>query len=152
METIKTLDIDIRPAVPQECDKVALLLKISGLAIHDIDSCLDGFLVAYDGDRLVGTVGIETYGDIGLLRSLAVDTGYRNQRIGARLFREALDLARSRQIKDLYLLTTTAASYFSRRGFRTIPRQDVPTVIQQTEQFSSICPDSASVMELHLQE
>lgn len=152
METTKTLNIDIRPAAPQECDKVALLLKSTGLAIHDIDSCLDGFLVAHDGDRLIGTVGIETYGDIGLLRSLAVDNGYRNQKIGERLFREALNLARSRRIQTLYLLTTTAAEYFARRGFRDIPRENVPVAIQQTEQFSSICPDSANVMELNLQE
>lgn len=152
METTTTRNIDIRPAVPRECDKVALLLKTSGLTIHDIDSCLDGFLVAYDADRLVGTVGIETYGEVGLLRSLAVLPDYRNQQIGDRLFRDALELARSRNVRALYLLTTTAAEYFSRRSFRAIPRQNVPAAIRQTEQFSSICPDSATVMERHLQE
>jgi len=152
METTKTLNIDIRPAQPQECDKVALLLKTVDLAIHDIDSCLDGFLVAYDGDRLVGTVGIETYGETGLLRSLAVDIEYRNQKIGEHLYERALDLARSRNIRRLYLLTITAAEYFSRRGFREIPRDKVPAAIQRTEQFSSICPDSATVMQRNLQD
>jgi len=146
----KTLSVDIRAAVPDECDKVALLLKISGLVIHDIDSCLKGFWVAFDGERLAGTVGIENYGKLGLLRSLAVAEDYRTQGIGQHLYDRAIRSAQEQDIKTLYLLTTTAEKYFEKRGFHPVARETVPQAIGQTEQFAHTCPDSAAVMKLEL--
>ena len=50
----------------------------------------------------------------------------------------------------VYLLTETAAGYFSGLGFRIVERRDVPPAISRTRQFSSLCPDSASCMVLPL--
>jgi N-acetylglutamate synthase-like GNAT family acetyltransferase len=54
--------------------------------------------------------------------------------------------AASHGIHDLYLLTTTAADYFARHGFVTIPRGQAPPAIQQTAEFRSLCPSSAVCM------
>ena len=150
MTTKVSPKVVIREAKPSECGEVALLLKTAGLPIHDIDTCLKGFLVAYHGDTLAGTVGIETHGQIGLLRSLAVAEQYRNEGVGHQLYERALAYAASQGIVQLYLLTTTAEFYFEKRGFQRVERESVPRPIQQTEQFSSICPESAAVMELSL--
>lgn len=143
---MKNDEIKIRAARPQDCSDVALLLKMADLPIDDIDSNLVGFIVAFDNEQLVGTVGIEAYGELGLLRSLAVAQSHRNRQIGERLFQNALEYAKSRGIKNLYLQTTTADTYFAKRGFEVINRDAVPEVIKQTQQYSQICPDTAVIM------
>ena len=142
--------VTIRAAAGSDCDKVAMLLKTSGLPIDDISSDLPGFLVAQDGDVVVGAVGVEKYGNIGLLRSLAVATAQRNQKIGDRLFREAERLAKAEGIGRLYLLTTDADGYFAKRGFVPIRRNAAPGQITNHAQFTRLCPDSAIVMEKEL--
>jgi len=50
----------------------------------------------------------------------------------------------------LYLLTTTAESFFQNFGYRTVERSLVPDLIQETVEFSSLCPDDATVMKKDL--
>jgi amino-acid N-acetyltransferase len=54
--------------------------------------------------------------------------------------------AEARGIHALYLLTTTAERYFPSFGFRTIDRGEVPDDVRATEEFTSACPASATVM------
>ena len=46
----------------------------------------------------------------------------------------------------MFLLTTTAESYFGKRGYSTTPREAVPEVIRNTKEFANICPGSAVLM------
>ncbi len=140
-------EIKITAAACTDCAAVALLLKTQGLPIDDIDPALNGFFVARDGDQIVGTVGIEEYGNVGLLRSLAVRQSHQGRHLGKQLLEKALDYARVKGLAKLYLLTTTADSYFTGNGFKTIARAETPEQIRVTQQFSLICPDSAVVME-----
>ena len=137
----------IRPARPDECARVALFLKHHELAIDDIDPTLPGFFVADEGGDLVGTVGVELLGKLGLLRSLAVSRTSQGQGLGKQLYEQALKYAKAHGIEKLYLLTTTAETFFAHNGFVRIERQTVPEEIKQTEQYSRICPDSAIIME-----
>jgi mannose-6-phosphate isomerase-like protein (cupin superfamily) len=52
----------------------------------------------------------------------------------------------TRGVRDVYLLTTTAARFFERAGFATIPRDQAPLAICQTTEFRSLCPASATFM------
>ncbi|MFQ5648661.1 MAG: arsenic resistance N-acetyltransferase ArsN2 [bacterium] len=139
--------ITLRLATPGDCADVAVLIKRAGLPVDDIDHGLEGFLVAVDGDQIVGTVGVERYGEVALLRSLAVAEPYRNRQIGDQLYQEALRCARRQGVHHLYLLTTTAEGYFAKRGFVTVPRNEAPDPIKHHEQFSRLCPESAIFME-----
>lgn len=94
----------------------------------------------------VATVGIETHGNCGLVRSLAVMPGHRKSGLGAALLHFAETYAGNTGISQLYLLTTTAEKFFARHGYQLVDRPAVPNVIRQTSQFSSICPDSAAVL------
>ncbi len=67
-------------------------------------------------------MGIEIYENVGLLRSLVVDNGCRKMGYGQQLAAKAEAWAYERSIKSLYLLTTTAAGFFSRLGYQVIPR------------------------------
>lgn len=134
---------DDLPAILELLDRSEL--PCDGLAEH-----FDLALVARDGDQVVGSTAIECYGDAGLLRSVAVDTDYRSQGVGAQLVSAAFDQARERGMQTLYLLTTTAPDYFPRFGFRPIARDEVAPAVQQSVEFTSACPASALVMQATL--
>ena len=44
------------------------------------------------------------------------------------------------------LLTTTAASFFAKRGYRPLARDEAPAAVRATAEFRSICPASATCM------
>ena len=48
--------------------------------------------------------------------------------------------------KALYLLTTTAESYFPSFGFAPTSREAVPEDVRATAEFQGACPASAAVM------
>ena len=50
----------------------------------------------------------------------------------------------------MFLLTTTAESYFGKRGYSTTSREAVPEAIRNTKEFASVCPSSAVVMVKHM--
>ena len=54
--------------------------------------------------------------------------------------------ARGLGITRLYLLTTTAQSWFRLLGFRSVLRDEVPEGIRGTEQFRTLCPSTAACM------
>lgn len=54
-------------------------------------------------------------------------------------------------MRTLYLLTDTAEAFFERLGYTRVARETVPLGIQQTEEFSSLCPDDAAVMKKELE-
>ena len=81
-----------------------------------------------------------------MLRSLAVAETARGCGCGKALVQGIEATARSRGVANLYLLTNTAETFFARLGYRTIARADAPEAIRTTEEFSSLCPDSAVVM------
>src|SRR5262245_14324756 len=88
-------------------------LPVEGVAEH-----FGRFFVARDGGRIVGCVGQERYGNVSLLRSLAVSPDLQRGGLGKALTERLLDEARSWGVSEVVLLTTTAADFFARHfGF-----------------------------------
>jgi N-acetylglutamate synthase-like GNAT family acetyltransferase len=54
-------------------------------------------------------------------------------------------------LRNLYLITTTAAPFFERLGFEPVQREAVPEGIRKSPEFASICPTSAAVLRRSLQ-
>lgn len=96
--------------------------------------------------RIVGVVGVERWGEAALLRSLVVTPAWRGGGLAQRLVAQAEQLARSRGAADLWLLTTTAADYFAQRGYQRVARSEAPAALQQSTEFQSLCPASATCM------
>ena len=127
--------------------EVEALLTEAQLPVADLASSRSLNLFGMrDGGRLVGVVGIEVYGSTGLLRSLAVAPAHRNSGLGGSLVSNAEAWAAKQGVKTLYLLTTTAAPFFARRGYESVPRSEAPIAIAATAQFSDLCPASSTVM------
>ncbi len=137
----------IADAEPGALPGVVALLQESRLPVAGVAQHFDSFLVARAGDgRLVGCVGLEIYGDVGLLRSLAVAKAARGSGLGARLVERLFELARSRGVESLYLLTTTAEDYFPRFGFERLPREAADPKLAASEELRGACPESAVLM------
>lgn len=133
-------------ARPADADEVIRLLTQCGLPVADIPKHINGFIVAKQDNVLVGVIGLEPCGKAALLRSLAVAASYRGQGLAKALYGRMSAYARLKGAQELYLLTTTAASYFSGLGFKKVDRKDVPAQIRATEEFRSLCPDTAVCM------
>jgi len=144
--------LEFRPARRDEITAVQDLLLACGLPAEDLTpDHLDHFtLCLAPEEELVGAIGLEVRGDSGLLRSLAVSPSQREVGLGGWLVTAAEQHASGLGVAELYLLTTTAARYFGKRGFETIDRTDLPAEISATEEVSRLCPASAVVMRKRL--
>jgi len=136
----------IEPMCPSDVDAVHTLLRANKLPTAGLEVHLATALVAREGDRVLGSAALEVYGPFGLLRSLAVDAARRDQGLGQLMVTEALALARRLGLKEIYLLTETAARFFPKLGFVPIARTQVPPEVQQSIEFTTLCPASAQAM------
>jgi len=144
--------MQIRTATSQDIPAVEQLLIESHLPTVGVEGIIGDFLVAEDDASIVGVVGMEYCCNYGLLRSTAVSSKWRGKGLGRQLVENIIARAESRGINALYLLTTTAESYFPSFGFEKTTRALVPAEVQATDEFKGACPASATVMSLHLTE
>ena len=126
------------------------LLQENSLPFQDIDMEKNLFWCIKSQDQIIGGVGLELYSPVGLLRSLVVQDNFRNQGVAAKLWAEVLNHARKHQLHSLFLLTTTADRYFLKQGWKQIEKNTAPKSIQQSTEFSSVCPDSAICMKYEI--
>lgn len=141
------MDMHIEPAQPADTEAVIALLEQGHLLTEDLPSGLSDFVIAKEEGRSIGVAGLERFGPVGLLRSVAVDPHHQGKQIAAQLVGRLLESAQASSLQEVYLITNTADRYFERYGFEPVNRQEVPTAIQQTPQFSDLCPSSAIVMK-----
>ncbi len=123
------------------------LLTVSGLPHQDITPAhLENFWVVKEKGGILGVAGLEVYGRIGLLRSLAVDPRHQRRGWGSQLEKRAEEYAGSLKLGVLYLLTMTAESFFQNRGFEKIERESAPPEIKKTAEYQGLCPTTSVLM------
>jgi amino-acid N-acetyltransferase len=137
----------VTAAQAADLPEIRALLEAAGLPHEDLTAGhLEHFLVLRSGPALAGVAGLEVHGADGLLRSVAVSQALRAQGFGAGLVAALEARAGARGLRALYLLTTTAAEFFARRGYRRIERREAPPRIQASAEFSALCPATATCM------
>ena len=144
------MTVTISAAHKADIPAILALLERSELPQEGFADHVASSLTARVGDQVVGSAALELYDHAALLRSVAVDAALRGQGLGQRLTHAALDLARQRGVRTVYLLTETAGDFFPRFGFRPIARSAVDATLQQSVEFTSACPVSAQVLVLSL--
>jgi amino-acid N-acetyltransferase len=127
-------------ATPADKNRIRRLLSECGLPTLHIAKHLKSFMVAKAAEKLVGVIGLEVYGRVGLLRSLCVEPAYRGQGIARGLNARILAYAHLRRIDTLYLFTVKAVRFSSKLGFKKIDKKRIPKSIQSTWQFRSFHP------------
>jgi amino-acid N-acetyltransferase len=127
--------------------EVAQLLSVCELPTADIAASGPAMFFGCHADSgLVGVVGLEVYGTVALLRSLAVAPAHRKGGLGKALASFAEARAAELGVRSLYLLTTTAQEYFAQLGYSLLSRDDAPASIKATAQFTGLCPASSAFM------
>lgn len=131
--------------------EIKRLLSACGLPVSDIAPCESRLFFGCRSDAgLAGVVGLEIFGSVALLRSLAISPQYRSHGLGRALVAHAETHAASRAVESLFLLTTTAETYFSKLGYSHASRENAPSAIKATAQFSGLCPASSAFMSKRL--
>jgi N-acetylglutamate synthase-like GNAT family acetyltransferase len=142
--------LTIRPANPNDWRAVKSLLEENELPLDGAREHLDSYLLAIDNGPVVGCAGTELYGDIALLRSVAVAPLLQGGGIGKKLVSRLLEDAKHQQLSRIYLLTANAPEYFAKFGFEPVPIEDAPEVLKASAEFNGACPAGATLMSLPL--
>jgi len=145
-------EVTIDRVEKDELPSILALLDQCGLPKENLGPHLSTTLVARNDSRVVGCSILELYDECALLAYVAVEQPFQRRGLGQRLTKEALDLAKHRGVGTVYLLTETAGTFFSKMGFESIPRSDVPQKVQHSSEFTTLCPITAQVMRISLKE
>jgi amino-acid N-acetyltransferase len=141
----------IRSAIESDLIAATAWLSAAGLPAADLTADhMQQFLVALVEGRPVGMIGLEHFGETGLLRSLIVDREYRGTGLGRTLVDALETRASDLGVTELWLLTIDADAYFVQLGYLLADRADAPQVIQATQEYSSLCPADAVLLRKSL--
>lgn len=144
--------IDISPASSDDLRDLLDLLSEVQLPHDGVAENVGGFLVAKnEQSRLVGTIGLERYGNTALLRSAAVAPEYQKSGLGSRLTEDLLARATSEGVEKVVLLTATASEFFARRfGFCGTTREAYDEHLAGSSEWNLPQCSSAVCMSLDL--
>ena len=135
------------PLAVWERDGLKAALTKAGLPADDIlTPGLQFWRFSTQDDVPAGFGGIEVHGADALMRSVVTLPPLRGRGVGQGIVRALEAEAIVMKCGAVWLLTTTAREFFGKLGYAAVDRADVPGAIRATAQFSSLCPDSATVM------
>lgn len=145
-------DVRIYSASRADLHELLALLVAVDLPHEGVEEYLDGFIVARDAEgRLVGGIGLERHGGVGLLRSAAVAPDARGTGLGLRLTSELLAAARAEGVEEVVLLTTTAKDFFARKfSFEVRGRDAYEASLARSPEWNLPHCSSAVLMRLDL--
>jgi arsenate reductase len=138
---------EIREAAAGDLEEVRRLLLDCGLPDAGLeDQWPHAYAVVKEGDRVVASAGLEKYENEGLLRALAVAEHLRGTGLGGRILEDRLQAAARSGISRVFLLTTTAAEFFRRRGFVDADRASANAPLRSSPEFVDVCPATATCL------
>jgi amino-acid N-acetyltransferase len=106
-------------ATESDFSEINRLLNSASLPLVEDSNCSRYFFVSKNTEnKIIASIGLECYGQYGLLRSLAVSPDR----------------------------PTTADKYFLKNGFEQVQRNEIPEELTHSQEYSSICPVSATTM------
>jgi amino-acid N-acetyltransferase len=140
----------VERAVPSDVPAVEALLAAAGLPLEGVAEAFETGVVARDGTEIVGAAAVEPYGQAGLLRSVVVAQAWRGTGVGRELVAAAEALARDEGIEELYLLTETAADWFTRLGYEVVDREQARSAVGESVEFTMVCAATGVPMRRRL--
>ena len=143
------MTLQIRPARAADLAATVELLQVAKLPVADLTTDMLTF-VAEENGLFTGVIGLETFGETALLRSLVVTVDARGKGVAAALVGALEVLVLANGVRELWLLTIDADQYFQTLGYVTRDRSDAPRAIRSTEEFSGLCPSDAVLMSKKL--
>lgn len=136
----------IRGATPADLSAVETLVAGAGLPLAGLAECVVAgtavVAIAPDGG-VAGVAATERHGTTAVLRSVAVAEGERGRGLGRALVDRALADAGGAGVREAWLLTETAATWFARLGWTAADRTAAPAAVAASVEFAGACPASA---------
>ena len=140
----------IERASAADVPAVEALLRDAGLPLDGAVDALALGIVGREGDRVVAAAAVERYADAGLLRSVVVAADRRGAGLGQSIVTAAEDLARDDGVRDLFLVTETAADWFPRLGYEVIDRPTAEAAVGASVELTTVCKDTGVTMRRRL--
>jgi UDP-N-acetylmuramate: L-alanyl-gamma-D-glutamyl-meso-diaminopimelate ligase len=141
----------VRPAHREDMAAVRHVLELTSLDEPARDEQSGSFFVLRNEEGNVGCVSLEVLGDDAILRALAVDPKYRGAGYGWMLADMAVNHARWRGVRRIYLLTDTASDFFAAKfGFRVVDRSTLSKQVAASETFTRPSAGQQVAMRLDL--
>lgn len=138
--------MNIVPASKNSFTAAVRLLQTCGLPTADVNPGTQLFVVEEQND-VVATVAVEYDWNDALLRSLSVSPDKRSKGYGGGLINFIENYVKQQGVQTIYLLTTTAAPFFARHGYRETSRNGVPGFVANAAEFQALCPSNAVIMK-----
>jgi len=139
------MTIQIRRATGNDLPGAKSLLADAGLPVGDLQAEYVAYVAAAD-ENVVGVIGCEARGRIGLLRSLVIADSARTHGLGRKLVAALEASVREQGMDELWLLTIDADAYFARLGYEVRSRESAPDAIRGTAEFTELCPGDSVLM------
>ncbi|MCQ6274603.1 hypothetical protein JMM81_06400 [Bacillus sp. V3B] len=130
----------IRRAEIEDTQSLVAFLKQVGLNTDGIAETIDSFLIMEDeSGRIEATIGMEPFGDVGLLRSLVMTTQASENDLFL-LFEQMFLLAKDKGMKEIFMATNKlgAMKLVELLGFQQVNKTDLPNVLCQSEHVQHI--------------
>jgi N-acetylglutamate synthase-like GNAT family acetyltransferase len=137
----------IRMATERDLPNLVDFLEKANLGTDGVKDRIEYFLLMEDeSGRLRATIGVEPFGENGLLRSLVITAGMKENDI-LTMFEQILRLTKEKNISNLFLATNkhTSVPFFEMLGFSTMEEQELPKDLYQSEHIKNILTVDNSV-------
>lgn len=148
------MSVIVSKASRSDLGEILALLAAVNLPAEGVAEHVESFWLARDaGNQLIGCAGLERYGRLGLLRSVAVSPDRHNAGLGSKLTGALLDDAAKEGVEEVVLLTTTARDFFARGfGFIEADRADYSERLSASQEWLLPRCSSAAFMLLRLNQ
>ena len=134
----------------EEREELKNLLSSNQLCFNDINEQGVHLFGVQIKDQLVGFFGYELFDKLALFRSMMVLPEARNKGYGGLIWSQAKEKLQDEEVSEVYLLTNTAAPFFSKQGFTEVARTTAPEPISNTTEFKEFCPADSIFMKINL--
>ncbi|MBM7840636.1 N-acetylglutamate synthase-like GNAT family acetyltransferase [Alkalihalobacillus xiaoxiensis] len=95
---------------------------------------------------IVGTVGLEKSGDVGLLRTMVIDSEKTHSMAAIEFIQLALAFAHTEGVKRVFALSSGKAELFEPLGFEQFSVTSIPHEIQQMDHFQAIMKEDQATV------
>jgi amino-acid N-acetyltransferase len=130
----------IRQGETGDVEKIASFLNKAGVTVEGLAEWLEYFLLMEtEADQtLIGTIGIEPFGKVGLLRSMVLSNGTVEDILF--LIQQALKLAKEKDMDAIYCSVNNQHSIqlFQLLGFQKIDGDEIPEVVKESNAVKSV--------------
>ena len=119
----------ISRAAERDLPQVQALLRTAGLPEVGRDFPRANLIVGLDGALVVGVVGLEVCGRLGVLAFAVVREDRRGKGVGTSLAQALVARANELGLRELYVVASAGREFFGALGFVELPRDAVPAQI-----------------------